>query len=103
MLRPYSPHLPCACTLRFAGDVVPDWKTKQLFAPTDDAFEAAGFTEASVQSLAKPVLSNLLLFHLLEGAANAEVIGEAEAFYTQLKVMQSAVRSTCSAARTCCV
>lgn len=58
----------------------------KVFAPTDAAFETAGFTTKSIASLSKSVVTNLVLFHLLEGAADATVVAEAEAFYTMLKV-----------------
>lgn len=58
----------------------------QIFLPTDEAFETAGITTESVTSLPQSVLTNLLSYHLLEGAAASEVVASATDFFTFLKV-----------------
>lgn len=63
-------------------------RTRQIFLPTDEAFETAGITTDSVNSLPRPVLTNLLLYHLLEGAADSKVVSTATDFYTVLKVRE---------------
>lgn len=54
--------------------------------PTDDAFEASGITTQAVGNVPVEILTNILLYHLLEGAASAEVISTATDFYTALQV-----------------
>lgn len=68
---------------------------KQVFLPTDDAFEAEGITTTSVTNLPQPVVQNLLRYHLLEGAVSSEVIDEAADFYTLLQVKKRRVCVLC--------
>lgn len=58
----------------------------QIFLPTDDAFDAAGITNTSVSALPQPVVTNLLLYHLLDGAVDTDALFDATDFYTLFQV-----------------
>jgi uncharacterized surface protein with fasciclin (FAS1) repeats len=52
-----------------------------VFAPTDDAFAAAGITDvdAAIKALGKPTLRDIVLYHVAKGERDAgEVLGSSK-------------------------
>ena len=49
---------------------------RTVFAPTDDAFAALGLTPANIGTLPQPVLTEILLYHVVQGRRDAgSVVG----------------------------
>jgi uncharacterized surface protein with fasciclin (FAS1) repeats len=62
-----------------------------IFAPTDDAFAALGLDESSITALDRDTLTQILLYHIIQGRINAGIVTSRDELkmLTGLRVQQS--------------
>ena len=62
-----------------------------VFAPTDDAFAAIGLDESSITAVDRDTLTQILLYHIIQGRINAGIVTNRDELkmLTGLRVQQS--------------